>query len=293
MRFVSALALMLVFASCDGATAPQEIDDPTTDKADGTATKPGIGTYRVEGDPDAVPRLDALVLKSNGTFYRTLDDLVADGSGSSGGVTAETGTYKFTKSTDGKTRWIRFADAEGNLIDRWAYRSLTSTGMKLQQDGSSASFAMTKVAELSAAACAEPADCGLQGFDLPLCGAGGSFTCTANTCAYQCGEGSQGIDPAWVTKIKQQYETSGVDGLTEVAAGDLKPHARAQFTADTTDGAGYYFPAAYRMTIEGRSAVLIDYSDEGSQHVTIFDELLDTPIAAGGATESGAFAWDA
>jgi hypothetical protein len=91
---------------------------------------------------------------------------------------AQSGTYTFSKSGD--TRYIRFLDADGNLVDRYAYTWAADT-LKLRSSGGTAWQALRTGGD---GWCAVPDDCEGQGLVHIECV--GQWVCESNSCAYSC-----------------------------------------------------------------------------------------------------------
>ncbi|HEY3356566.1 MAG TPA: hypothetical protein VGQ83_25165 [Polyangia bacterium] len=175
------MALVFVFAAlgsfgCDGTAGNPEdnaldvIDN--AEKADGVIRP--VGTYRNEA-PTA-GGFTAVVLKTDKTFRREVQVMCIT---TPCNPIATEGRYGWSKS--GSTRYIRFLDENGDLIDRYAY-TLSGDVLTLRVPNTTQKQKLTLSAD---AYCAVPADCELQDLAQPRCI--GEWTCGAeNTCAYEC-----------------------------------------------------------------------------------------------------------
>ena len=185
---VAALFALVVFG-CDGTAVnpdDQAQDQVEVDgKADGSsaAVARPLGTYRVAHQ--YAGRLTMVTFKSDKTFHYEM--MVYCAGGGTCPPVGHDGTYTFSKS--GTTRYIRFLDADGQLIDRYAYQLTGQLGdtLKLRLSGDSE---WTTLPQSGDAYCAAAADCGLQGLIHPMCAPGG-WTCEDNLCAFQCGQVEQ------------------------------------------------------------------------------------------------------
>jgi hypothetical protein len=127
------LALAVSFAACAAdPTDDTETDDVAVDaKADSSAAKPS-GHYVALSGVHAGDLTD-LVLNADHTFtrnvfvYCTTPQYPLD-------CGHQSGTYKFTKSTTSSTRYIRFLDADGDLMDRFAYVVKADSSLALRAD---------------------------------------------------------------------------------------------------------------------------------------------------------------
>jgi hypothetical protein len=92
---------------------------------------------------------------------------------------AEDGIYGWSKYDT--TRYIRFKDANGDLIDRYAYK-LDGDDLKLRASGSST---WIKYVAGDQPWCGVPDDCALQNLPVPRCI--GQWICgAANVCQFDC-----------------------------------------------------------------------------------------------------------
>jgi hypothetical protein len=143
MKTFAFLAISLLAVGCASDMEPTDdvADDAVAGKDDSTAAKPA-GHYILEGNPLPMEFTD-LVLNADRTFTRTVFVYCNEAS-----ITIncghEQGTYKFTKSTTSNTRYIRFIDDQGNLIDRYSYSVNADSSLKLMRtdDDSAKSFVM-------------------------------------------------------------------------------------------------------------------------------------------------------
>jgi hypothetical protein len=172
------IALALAAFGCNGS--PETADDGNADTID-TATKADgvvrpVGTYLK--DAASAGQFTKVVLKTDRTFHR--ETMVYCIMAPCPPVASE-GTYNFSKS--GSTRYLRFLDENGDLIDRYAY-TLSGDVLKLRVPGESARVAYEH-ADNDSAWCGVADDCGLQDLAQPRCP--GQWTCNEeNTCAYDC-----------------------------------------------------------------------------------------------------------
>jgi hypothetical protein len=171
-----ALVFALVAFGCDGvASNPDDLADDQLDdgKADAEVVRP-IGTFRAV--PPAAGGLAVLVLKADRTFH--YEQIVYCVRAPCPPLATE-GSYSYSKS--GSTRYLRFKDAQGNLVNRYAYTVAART-LKLRLVNAHD----WQLLEPSAAAgCATAADSEGPGLIQPMCG--GGFSCVTNECAYRCG----------------------------------------------------------------------------------------------------------
>ena len=166
----------LVAFGCDGAVSnPDDLAEDQLDdgKADLGIERP-VGTFRAV--PPSAGAFTVVAIKADRTFH--LEQIVYCFRAPCPPIATE-GSYSYSSS--GSTRYIRFKDAEGNLIDRYAYKVAAGT-LKLRLVGQDVWQTLEKSAD---AWCATPADCDVQGIIHPMCW--GGFTCAANACAYRCG----------------------------------------------------------------------------------------------------------
>jgi hypothetical protein len=176
----TALFMVLALAAfgCNGS--PDTGDDTAADTID-TATK-ADGVVRPVGtflkDAASAGQFTKIVLKTDRTFHR--ETMVYCVRAPCPALESE-GTYNYSKS--GSTRYIRFMDENGDLIDRYAY-TLADDVLKLRVPGESTRVAYTRADDANAW-CGVADDCELQELAQPKCP--GQWTCGAeNTCAYDC-----------------------------------------------------------------------------------------------------------
>jgi hypothetical protein len=140
-KFAASCAIGVAIASggcsSDGSQASDPYaDDQSADNEDNLAKADAIshpqGTYANQG---ATGDLAILAVNYDKTFWAQL---------SAGGEII--GTYKFTKSTTGSTRYLRMLLKDGVTVVRYAY-TLTSTTLKLRKVGSDVTFSMKAVKE--------------------------------------------------------------------------------------------------------------------------------------------------
>jgi hypothetical protein len=177
---ISSLSLSACMQSDAADDAAEVIDDGKQD--DGTS-KP-LGTY---ADPflalddfpagTTFPLMSMLVLRSDGTFLRT-QVLGCEGTNACD-RSEEEGTFKYTKS--GTRRFLRFSDAEGNLIDRWQYVVATNGALELRPAGTSK---WQPVPRSEVAFCTAEVECTQQG--LPQQGCPDAWSCENNACTPKC-----------------------------------------------------------------------------------------------------------
>jgi hypothetical protein len=176
----TALFMVLALAAfgCNGGSDIG--DDANADTID-TATK-ADGVDRPAGTflnaTAAAGQLTKLVIKTDKTFHREMMVycVVAPCP-----TPATEGTYTWSKS--GSTRYIRFLDEDGNLIDRYAYK-WDGDVLKLRASGAN-NWVKYTTAENSEAWCGVPEDCQLQNLPQPRCP--GQWVCTEeSTCSYDC-----------------------------------------------------------------------------------------------------------
>jgi hypothetical protein len=127
------LATMLVVGGCEGGNPvddePDQIDDAT--KADSSAPLGDFtGSVRVGQITDLVLSSD----KSYDYFIQMVDCIP-------GPCRAQKGDYKFSHSST--TKYIRFLDDSGNLVERYAY-TLSGTTLKLRRDHDTVWFTLKK-----------------------------------------------------------------------------------------------------------------------------------------------------
>jgi hypothetical protein len=177
----TALFMVLALAAfgCNGApdgtgddAAPDTIDN--ADKADGVVRP--VGTYLRDGA--TAGQFTKVVIKTDKTFHREL--MVYCVVAPCPAVATE-GTY--TWSMGGTTRYIRFLDENGDLIDRYAY-TLSGDVLKLRSTGGTTWVKYTH-ADNDNAWCGVADDCGIQDLAQPRCP--GQWNCGAeNVCTYDC-----------------------------------------------------------------------------------------------------------
>lgn len=180
----------LLGLGCEGAAVddlgPDVID--TAGKADGVVRP--VGSFWQEGAAPGEPLV--VVLKTDMTFhYETLVVCVV----APCNPIAHDGTYAWSKS--GTTRYIRFLDAEGNLIERFAYK-LSGDTLKLRAKGATAWLALDR--KFGEGWCAAAEDCWHQEITTVSCM--GRFTCEANACAFECARGNTCDD---ITCVEGQH----------------------------------------------------------------------------------------
>jgi hypothetical protein len=185
MNRLAACGLVLAVFGCRSAEPVDneaDVDDPAG-KADGVDGP--VGTYVIQGDyAGESPRADLLVLKTDMTFHRVSVTVVDQGELFEEEVVTEEGSYKFTRSTTGPTRYIRFVDADGELIDRMAW-TMSGDALTLRWVYTDDEFEMEKQ---NRAWCDAPDDCGVQHYPQPRCI--GEWECggsNGNECGYVCG----------------------------------------------------------------------------------------------------------
>jgi hypothetical protein len=143
MKTFAFLATAMLAVGCADNMEPSDdvADDSVASKDDSAAAKPA-GHYVLEGNPTPMELTD-LVLNADHTFTRNIFVYCAAES-----ITLncghEAGSYKFTKSTTSSTRYIRFIDDQGNLMDRYTYVVQADSSLKLRRadDDSAKTFAM-------------------------------------------------------------------------------------------------------------------------------------------------------
>ncbi|MBI5482216.1 MAG: hypothetical protein HY906_25395 [Deltaproteobacteria bacterium] len=172
------MVLALAAVGCNGS--PDIGDDANADTIDAATKADGVirpvGTYL--RDNATAGQFTKVVLKTDRTFHR---ELMVYCIMAPCPTPATEGTYNFSKS--GTTRYIRFLDENGDLIDRYAYK-LDGDVLKLRASGSS-SYVKYEHADNDAAWCGVADDCELQELPQPRCP--GQWTCGAeSTCAYDC-----------------------------------------------------------------------------------------------------------
>jgi hypothetical protein len=165
--------LLLALALCGLGCASQSDDDieETGSKADDGVVRP-VGTYRGEL---AVNRLAVVVLKTDKTHHYEIN---RNQCGMILPVPAD-GIYTFSKS--GTKRFIRFKDADGNLLVRYEYK-LSGDTLKLRAADSA--WETLERAATAETWCGAADDCTLQQLAQPRCP--GQWLCEANACAYDC-----------------------------------------------------------------------------------------------------------
>lgn len=176
---ISSLSLSACMQT-DAGDAAEIIDDG---KQDDATTKP-LGTY---ADPflalddfpagTTFPLMSMLVLRSDGSFLRT-QVLACQGTNACD-RSEEVGTFKYTKS--GTKRFLRFADADGNLIDRWEYQLATNGNLKVRPAGTSK---WQSVPKSEVAFCTAAVECTQQGIPQPRCP--DAWSCESNACTPKC-----------------------------------------------------------------------------------------------------------
>lgn len=176
------LALALAGLGCGGATTADEaveLDDeaseievPAGGKLDRARGVP-IGTFRAA--PGRAGQLTLLVLRSDRTFHREV--LVTCVRAPCPPV-AQHGTYRLTRGVG--TRYLRFYDEGGRLLDRRAYL-LLGEHLWLRRAGT---WSWERLEASQPAWCAAPEDCGLQ--DLVHVACAGAWRCEDGACAYRC-----------------------------------------------------------------------------------------------------------
>jgi hypothetical protein len=124
MVLPTVLAVGLVGAGCGEAdpssgdasdTGPDVADQ--AGKADG-ATHPG-GDFAADAASVTYGQFVTLSLNADNTFASQIKIFDCIPAGNCG---AETGTYKFTRSTSTSNKYIRFTDAGGDALDRYQYK---------------------------------------------------------------------------------------------------------------------------------------------------------------------------
>ncbi|MCU0620044.1 MAG: hypothetical protein MUC69_00920 [Gemmatimonadales bacterium] len=170
--------LGLGLGACEGAGYP---DDATADSADMEGKADGVerpvGTFAAGMAPVGQFRL--VVLTTDKRFHR---ERAASCTGGPCSPDVEEGTYTWSKS--GSTRYVRFVDPDGVLMDRYAY-TLSDGGRTLKLRVPGTNDRQTLAREDSAAWCGQPEDCDLQELAQPRCP--GQWSCDeGSTCAYRC-----------------------------------------------------------------------------------------------------------
>jgi hypothetical protein len=128
------VAMMLVGAAgCEGGNPiddePDQIDDAT--KADSSTP---LGNFTGSVHIGQIRDLTLSSDKSYDYFIQTVDCIP-------GPCRAQKGSYKFSHSST--TRYIRFLDGDGNLVERYAYK-LSGTKLSLRRDHDTVWFYVTK-----------------------------------------------------------------------------------------------------------------------------------------------------
>ena len=205
------MALALAAFGCSGT--PDTADDANADTIDNAAKADGVvrpvGTYLKDGA--TAGQFTKIVLKTDRTFHRELMVycIVAPCP-----TPATDGTYNFSKS--GTTRYIRFLDDNGDLIDRYAY-TLSGDVLKLRVPNETTKVAYTH-ADNDNAWCDVADDCGLQELAQPRCP--GQWTCGAeNTCAYDCQNTCESAGGACVPLVPDACEFGEVGDANTYSCG--------------------------------------------------------------------------
>jgi hypothetical protein len=182
VALLASLALVLGIG-CDPANEVNADDSANdvldnADKADGVVRPVGTYTRTLLASEHGIV---SLTLKTDKTFHRVVKFYCPPGALCQVGPMMLDGTYGWSKS--GSTRYIRFLDDRGDLIDRYAY-TLDGNTLSLRSSGSSTSFDLTRVSDEGW--CSVDEDCQLQDLTAQL-RCPGYFTCQDSACVYQCG----------------------------------------------------------------------------------------------------------
>ncbi len=175
------------FVAC---VADDSVDDGEEIADDGKqdAQSRPVGTFeasRGSGSP-----YERLTLLSDGSFVR--QEVVFCITAPCPPITTR-GTVKYTRS--GSTRYIRFLDASGELIDRYAYRFGAPADLPILSLRPVNTRTWMDLELADQAFCAAPKDCELQNLGHVECL--GAWSCSAeNACAYSCSTQSTCPDPA-------------------------------------------------------------------------------------------------
>jgi hypothetical protein len=165
-----------------GCGAAVESDDDVIDALDLNSEKDDgiarpVGTFEI--DPvGAWYTFEKLVLMSDKTFHREYRVMCVRAPCP---PLAMNGKYRFSKS--GRTNYIRFNDASGAPLDRFAYRMAGNSVLELRAVGKSKWVRFKKATE---AWCDEARDCKLQKL-MSVLTCVGDWTCGDNTCSFRCG----------------------------------------------------------------------------------------------------------
>ncbi|MBI3073229.1 MAG: hypothetical protein HYY84_14035 [Deltaproteobacteria bacterium] len=174
---LAASALSVVACGATGESDDDVIDslDPNTEKDDGIARP--VGTFNAEL---AFARLgfEKVALMTDKSFHRE-HRVMCDRPPCP--PFATNGKYKFTKSRG--TNYIRFNDASGAPLDRFAYRMSGRDALELRAVGSRS---WHKFKKADVAWCDEARDCKLQKL-VSLLTCVGDWACNSNACSFDCG----------------------------------------------------------------------------------------------------------
>lgn len=136
-----------------------------------------FGTYR--GDSKEVGTLPLVVLKSDGTYHRTI---VVPCMPAGCAPVAEDGIYQLWGREGG--HYITFYPDDGGYPDRFQYATAADT-IRMRRMTDRKAFHLHKT--INNAWCGEQTDCGLQNLPSGPC-SGGGYWCTIpqETCHYYC-----------------------------------------------------------------------------------------------------------
>jgi hypothetical protein len=135
-----ALSLAAIGCTADAMDATDVADDALGAKEDSGAAKPA-GHYVSSGLPRPGELTD-LVLDADHTFTRNVLVYCAAQPSYPLDCGHESGHYKLTKSTTSSTRYIRFLDADGDLMDRYVYAVHADGSLTLRRDDETHEFTL-------------------------------------------------------------------------------------------------------------------------------------------------------
>ncbi len=185
MRTVLLTSLLTLSLSIVGCSGESSIDDGVELADDGKQDGQPLPVGTFDLMQDAGGPFVKLVLRADGTFYRTEQVFCITAPCP---PIATRGTMKFTRS--GSHRYIRFRTEDGAPIDRYAYRGGTGEDENLLEIRLVGTSEWSPMGRSQETFCEAASECPHMNLPTPRCL--GQWTCEQNSCAYACGQLSCG-----------------------------------------------------------------------------------------------------